>query len=120
EASQLLEPMVVGLLPLFDHFTMIGDHRQLPAVVVQPEKTCKVKEKELHDIHLNTLSSSLFERLIDRSKDLNCSDNLGKLSFQGRMVPGIMEFPSTHFYNGGLKALDSVKSQNHWEIIDSE
>ena len=120
EASQLLEPMVVGLLPLFDHFTMIGDHRQLPAVVVQPEKTCMVKEKVLNDIHLNILSSSLFERLIDRSKDLNCRGNMGKLSFQGRMVPGIMEFPSTHFYNGRLKALESVKVQNHWELTESD
>lgn len=120
EASQLLEPMLVGLLPLFDHFTMIGDHRQLPAVVIQDEQTCLTGEDSIKDIGLETLSSSLFERLLNRNKSWSNSANMGKLNFQGRMVPGIMEFPSTYFYNGQLKALDSVSTNHHWTIPEEQ
>ena len=43
EASQLLEPAVVGLLTRFKKTILIGDHMQLPAVSMQPERMSRIK-----------------------------------------------------------------------------
>lgn len=63
EASQLIEPQLVGLLPHFQRFILIGDHHQLPAVVVQKARTCQVELPALRAIGLLDLRQSLFERL---------------------------------------------------------
>ena len=47
EASQILEPYLVGLLPQFKRFILIGDHKQLPAVVLQKEKETRVTDPRL-------------------------------------------------------------------------
>ena len=59
EASQVLEPGLMSLLcyevdgkPAIGKFVMIGDHRQLPAVVVQDEQMSKVENPALHAIGL--------------------------------------------------------------------
>ena len=66
EASQILEPMMLGILPHFKHFTLIGDHKQLPAVVAQRKKFTKVNNTELAKIGLNDLRDSYFERMYHR------------------------------------------------------
>lgn len=59
ESSQILEPHLIGLLSAhdgpkeaIDRIVMIGDHKQLPAVVQQSERESAVSETILHDIHL--------------------------------------------------------------------
>jgi len=68
EASQILEPAILGLLPLFERFILIGDHQQLPAVVVQSSEASNITDTELEEIGLNNLRNSLFERLYKRCK----------------------------------------------------
>lgn len=105
EASQILEPMLVGLLPLFGHFTLIGDHRQLPAVVVQDSKVSAVSDEELKGIGLDNLRNSLFERLFLRCEKEGWTWAYDRLSHQGRMHAEIMQFPNEHFYGGFLSLL---------------
>jgi len=105
EASQILEPMLVGLLPQFDRCLLIGDHQQLPAVVVQHPDLSEVKEKDLRSLGLNDLRDSLFERLFRRCIEQNWTWAFDRLSQQGRMHQEIMDFPNQHFYQGGLKIL---------------
>ncbi len=148
EASQILEPQLLGLLsatkdanitntPLFrgedgggsyiQRFVLIGDHKQLPAVVQQSEEDSKVTEQCLIDIGLTNCRNSLFERLYNGNVNVNgnqdkvqgdkvqgTKDNQEKvnvnvpvpvvyfLSKQGRMHAEIAEFPNNAFYEGKL------------------
>jgi DNA replication ATP-dependent helicase Dna2 len=105
EASQILEPMLVGLLPSFDRFVLIGDHKQLPAVVVQNEEYSKVPSPGLRSIGLENLRDSLFERLFRRAQSNEWHWAYGKLSRQGRMHADIMHFPNHFFYQDQLQTL---------------
>lgn len=105
EASQILEPMLVGLLPRFKRFILVGDHKQLPAVVIQDQEASSVSETALHEIGLKNLRNSLFERLYHRCRANNWDWAYANLSHQGRMHEQIMAFPNRHFYENKLQIL---------------
>ena len=105
EASQILEPALVGLLPQFEQFILIGDHKQLPAVVVQDASTSAVTDELLQSIGLHNLRNSLFERLYHRCISQGWHWAYDQLSHQGRMHEDIMHFPGEQFYEGKLQIL---------------
>ena len=119
EASQIPEPMLVGLLPHFKRFLLIGDHKQLPAVVVQSPEASKVKDEELNKIGLKNLRDSLFERMYKRCLENNWTWAFARLSHQGRMHQDIMNFPSQEFYEGYLKILpNDLNNEYQTKFID--
>ncbi|NUN99342.1 MAG: AAA family ATPase [Saprospiraceae bacterium] len=105
EASQILEPSLVGLLPHFPWFALIGDHKQLPAVVSQDDAVSAVQDADLHAIGLNNLRQSLFERLYKRCIENGWTHAYAQLSHQGRMHQAIMDFPNGFFYEKTLQIL---------------
>lgn len=105
EASQILEPMLAGLLPQFKRFILIGDHKQLPAVVTQDAETSAVRDADLQCLGLTNLRNSLFERLYKRCQQQGWHWAYAQLSHQGRMHRDLMEFPNVHFYQNTLKIL---------------
>ena len=104
EASQILEPQLVGLLSrkTIARFILIGDHKQLPAVVQQSEKESRVDDPMLNAIQLDDCRHSLFERLIRTERKAGRRQFTGMLRKQGRMHPDIAEFPNRMFYNNQL------------------
>ena len=90
EASQILEPNIIGLLssPQIDRFILIGDHKQLPAVVQQPDD----------DPRLSACRLSLFERLLRVEREAGRTAFTAILQRQGRMHPDIAAFPNEMFY----------------------
>ena len=104
EASQILEPQLVGLLSrkTIARFILIGDHKQLPAVVQQSEKESRVDDPMLNAIQLYDCRHSLFERLIRTERKAGRQQFTGLLRKQGRMHPDIAEFPNRMFYGGQL------------------
>lgn len=112
EASQILEPQIVGLLSAKNartgehaiaKFVLIGDEKQLPAVVQQQESESVVQEPNLRAIHLTDCRLSLFERLIKayRSEGVN-NEYSYMLTRQGRMHREIAIFPNYAFYQNKL------------------
>lgn len=105
EASQILEPNLVGFLPHFKRFILIGDHKQLPAVVVQDANTSQADDADLQSIGLHNLRNSFFERLYKRCIQKGWDWAYAQLSHQGRMHQDIMDFPNRFFYESSLNIL---------------
>lgn len=105
EASQILEPHLLALLcarhrdeNAIRRFIMIGDHKQLPAVVQQTDEESAVVEPRLQAIGLMNCRQSLFERLIRTSPD-----HIYTLTAQGRMHHEVALFPNLAFYGNQLR-----------------
>jgi len=107
EASQILDPMLCGFLSRFKKFILIGDHKQLPAVVKQ-----RVKEYEKTDEKTDgffEIRMSSFQRLYENCLKKDWQENIGVLTYQGRMHKDLMIFPNQKFYNNQLKAFDQIE-----------
>ena len=100
EASQILEPGLVGLLASdrIGRFILIGDHKQLPAVVQQSEEESRVDDPLLTAIGITDCRQSLFERLLKWEHSQGRTQFTGILRKQGRMHPDIAAFPNEMFY----------------------
>ena len=106
EASQILEPNIVGILTArqeegraIDRFILVGDHKQLPAVVQQQGSLeMEGSDKRLDSILLSSCANSLFERLILTERAAGRTDFIGTLHKQGRMHPDIADFANRKFY----------------------
>ncbi|MDR0732855.1 MAG: AAA family ATPase [Dysgonamonadaceae bacterium] len=120
EATQLLEPHLLGVLCVrngdgenaVDRFVLIGDHKQLPAIVLQSKEESRVSEPALNAVGLTDLSNSLFERLYRKygADGFACA----MLTRQGRMHPAIAAFPSRHFYDDRLETAGLPHQMEEW------
>ncbi|KAA6348576.1 hypothetical protein EZS27_003986 [termite gut metagenome] len=140
EATQILEPQLLGILCARNEdgrnavgkFILIGDHKQLPAIVLQSSVHSEVHDEALRAIGLTNLKDSLFERLhsnllqkIPKKSGCICNKIIFKiirffrhppkdgaeraydqLHKQGRMHPAIAAFPNKAFYGGALESLN--------------
>ena len=111
ESSQILEPHLIGLFSAqkdnrcrIEKFVLIGDHKQLPAVVQKTVEESAVSEPELIGINLRDCRLSLFERLLVQFKTDKGYDEryVYMLTKQGLMHRDIAEFPNQAFYGNKL------------------
>lgn len=103
EASQILEPQIVGILPKCSKFILIGDHKQLPAIVLQDPESSKTNNELLESIGLLNRKNSLFERLYTYCEKNKFDFAYDKLTYQGRMHREVALFPNHSFYQSELK-----------------
>lgn len=115
EATQILEPQLLGLLCMrsvsggnaIGKFVMIGDYKQLPAVILQSAEQSEVCEERLRAIGLINLKDSLFERLYRANQGDKAGEELNPfcdmLCKQGRMNVEVAAFPNKAFYQGLLQ-----------------
>lgn len=121
EATQILEPQLLNLLcgrtpsgeNAIGKFILIGDHKQLPAVVLQHAEQTEIQDEKLREIGLLNLRDSLFERLYrtiryldSKTENTNISEYvIDQLTRQGRMHPEVARFPNQAFYGNTLQTL---------------
>jgi superfamily I DNA and/or RNA helicase len=122
EATQLLEPHLLGIFcakndsgkNAVERFVLIGDHKQLPAVVLQSKEESRVNEVILNKTGLTDLGNSLFERLYRKYSDEGRTAAFDILYKQGRMHPEISAFPSEYFYEGRLDCVGLPHQTEEW------
>ncbi|HEX8505203.1 MAG TPA: AAA domain-containing protein [Hymenobacter sp.] len=106
EASQVLEAPMLSLLAKVPKFILIGDHRQLPAVVAQePEISAVAPEcAELlrAELGLTNLRNSYFERLFRRA-ETRWPHAHGTLADQYRMHQDLAALVNEDFYENQLR-----------------
>ena len=106
EASQVLEGPMLALLAKVPKFILIGDHRQLPAVVAQePEASAvapEVADLLRAELGLTNLRNSYFERLFRRA-EAHWPHAHGTLADQYRMHADLAALVNDDFYAGQLR-----------------
>lgn len=126
EATQILEPQLLGILcrkspeggNAVGKFVLIGDHKQLPAVVMQNEIQTRVDDVALQGIGLRNLRDSFFERFYRRYAS-DGSWTVDMLCRQGRMNPEVALFPNKAFYEGKLLPVGLPHQQGDVELPDT-
>lgn len=114
EVSQALEPSC--WIPIINHgpdkLVLAGDNKQLPPTIHVSNKNDDSKNKDAFRV----LSRSLFDRIVNiyGGKEIEIPF-IKFLDTQYRMCEKCMEFPSNEWYNGKLKAAESVK---YSKVID--
>ena len=114
EATQILEPHLLGILcarnaagsNAIGKFILIGDYKQLPAVVQQSDVHSEIHEDSLRSAGLVNLKESLFERLHRACLSAPVKEQaVDQLCRQGRMNPEVALFPNEAFYGGKLVSI---------------
>ena len=107
EASQLLEPQLSGLLMHAGRFILIGDERQLPAVIMQDMQGTQLNNPLFENIALSDFRMSLFERLLKLCIMHGDEHAYGMLTVQARMHNDIAHIVSSMNYDECLQTMHS-------------
>ena len=106
EASQVLEGPMLALLAKVPKFILIGDHRQLPAVVAQEPAAsavaAPVAELLRNELGLSNLRNSYFERLF-KLAEVRWPHAHGTLANHYRMHASLAALVNDDFYQGLLR-----------------
>lgn len=126
EASQILEPQIMGILCAhgnghcyIDKFILIGDHKQLPAVVLQNTQDSIVHSELLRNIGITNCRNSLFERIYTYWQNKPSEGIIAMLDKQGRMHPDICAFVNQYFYDNKLNIvpLPHQQASLEWDLL---
>ncbi len=112
EASQILEPYMLPIINNVDRFILIGDEKQLPAIVTQDSRFLPAGRPSLEEIGLTRLDNSLFERLLSCSRSAGWPNCSAMLEDQARMHFDIQELANSLFYEGRLRMLDGEQQNS--------
>ncbi len=113
EAAQLTLPATLGALRLADRFVLIGDHKQLPPVVIS-ETPRSIGQPETDDEP--RLSRSLFSELYAYARS-TCPEAIVSLNEQYRMNEEICAIPREMWYDGDLRPANERVASARLELL---
>lgn len=113
EASQILEPYLINIISQVDKFILIGDEKQLPAIISLNDEDTEVKIDELKSIGLTNFKLSFFERLLNLCISNAWDDAYILLNLQARMNVEIQDFPNNYFYYSKLKTMNNNQNNTY-------
>ena len=113
EASQILESQIAGLLAAttpdresaIKKFILIGDPKQLPAVVAQSPEEAEITSPLLRERGFTSHAISFFERVYNHYSKNPLPQLTASLYSQGRMHPEVGNFANKYFYEGILQPI---------------
>ncbi len=107
EASQILEPYLLPVLMQgsVDKLVLVGDQKQLPAVVVQSSVDAAIRDERLNSLGFTSCAHSMFHRMLHRLISMGRTDLFALLRTQGRMHPALFDFVNHNFYNDNLRCV---------------
>lgn len=108
EASQLTETQLVGIVAGFEKFVLIGDHKQLPSVIIQDDSYTEVKHEGLRKLGFTSLRQSFFERLWTQCESQGWHHAIGTLTDHFRMHRHVADYVN-HFYANQLREFSEVQ-----------
>ena len=120
EASQLTEADLAGVLSVFEKFVLIGDQKQLPAVITQKEQTCLINNEYLLSLGISNFRTSLFERLIKNAQEKEWIGTYGQLSDHYRMHKQIANLICRHYRSPLQEAKEEQRSSEFSYNFDED
>ncbi|MDD3563429.1 MAG: AAA domain-containing protein [Candidatus Cloacimonetes bacterium] len=109
EASQILEPSLLGLVSLAPKCILIGDQNQLPAICVQSPLDYTFADSPLSELEYDRIDQSLMERLFRVHKAKAWDQHTAMLTFHYRMHKEIAGLIS-HYYEDKLRPVRPEQS----------
>ncbi|MCW5971653.1 MAG: AAA family ATPase [Blastocatellales bacterium] len=97
EASQIITPNLVGVLRLAKRWVLVGDHKQLPPIVVGDTT--------------GNLAATLFEAIAEHPE--RDTSLIVQLDTQHRMPTTLSDFIGNTFYGGRLKTAATAVKRSH-------
>ena len=113
EATQILETQLAGLFAAttpdgasaIEKFILIGDPKQLPAVVAQSPDEAKIDSPLLQERGFTSHAVSFFERVYNYYRKNPLPELTASLYAQGRMHPLVGTFANKYFYGNILQPI---------------
>ena len=130
EATQILETQLAGLfaattpdgVSAIEKFILIGDPKQLPAVVAQSPDEAKIDSPLLQERGFTSHAVSFFERVYNYYRKNPLPELTASLYAQGRMHPLVGTFANKYFYGNILQPipLPHQSEELFYEQYDAE
>ena len=111
EASQIIEPSILGFMTKVKKTILIGDQNQLPPIVLQNRHRYHFESSELKELAYSGLSRSLLERLFILAENRGWTHAYNTLSIHYRMHDQIATLLA-RYYNHKLKSGGGRQSQS--------
>jgi len=99
EASQVIEPAVLGIISRIPKLILIGDQNQLPPIIVQPDLKIEPNNPLLKELGFDVFRQSILERLHFRTSQKGWTNCFFMLHRQFRMHKEIADLVADNYDN---------------------